>query len=416
MDLRTYIEKPETLEGLSVEYEIAKRLYQNPNKTQYFNGVKGYKFDVVGNVITSRDEIYVALGTDKENYISDVERLYHNPVEPIIVENGECQEGECSIDEIPILRHFEKDGARYITSGLVIVNDPEYGRNVSIHRLMLLDDNRLGIRIVPRHLRKYLERAEARGEDLEVAIAIGVHPTVFFAASFSPPIGYDEFSLVGAIINHPMVMVKCKTVNLEVPTKAEFVLEGKILCNERGPEGPFADVTGTYDRVRDEPLVEITKITHRKGAIYQALLPSSIEHRLFMGMPREPRIYSSVNQIASVSNACLTDGGRNWLQGAVALKKGERDMKKVIEQAFAGHPSMKHVIIVDDDIDIFDPKDIEYAISTRFQAHKDTYVFKNMRGSTLDPSTDEDGMTSKVGIDATIPSRKGPEYEFAKIP
>ncbi len=416
VDLRSFIGEPEVRKGRSVDFEIAKELFENPEKTLYFKDVPGYKFDVVGNVITDRVDVYQALGTSKDNYIAHVTERSKNPIAPVIVKSAPCQEKECSLSDLPILSHFEKDGGRYITSGIVIAKDPEYGRNASIHRLLLRDDQKLGVRIVPRHLRKYLERSEERGVDLEIAIAIGVHPNVFYAASYSPPIGYDELSFAGAIMGRPLELVKCKTVDVEVPAHCEFVIEGRILAGVREPEGPFADVTGTYDRIRNEPVIEVSKVTHRKGALYQALLPASIEHRLFMGMPREPGIYSSASEVAEVSNACLTDGGKNWLQGAVSLSKTPDDIKSVIEKAFAGHQSMKHVIIVNDDIDIFKADEIEYAISTRFQAHKDAYVFKNMRGSTLDPSTDEDGLTTKVGIDATIPIGRDPEYEFARIP
>jgi 4-hydroxy-3-polyprenylbenzoate decarboxylase len=416
LDLRSFFGSPEPLKGLSVDFEIAKALLKSPDKTIYFNEVEDDDFNVVGNVITDREDVYRALGTDKENYINDVLGFLKNPIDPAIIIKGECQEEEGSLYDIPILKHFEKDGGKYITSGIVVAKDEEYGPNASIHRLMVHPDNRLGIRIVPRHLFEYLKRAEAKDEDLEVAVAIGVHPKVFYSSSYSPPLGYDEFKLAGAILGSPLDVVKCITVDIEVPAHAEFVIEGKILCKERAPEGPFADVTGTYDRIRNEPVIEVSKVTHRRDAIYHALLPSSIEHRLFMGMPREPRIYDSVKKVSEVSNVCLSDGGRNWLQGVVSLKNGSSNIKKVIELAFKGHSSMKHVIIVDEDIDIFDPDEVEYAISTRFQAHKDAYVFKNMRGSTLDPSTDEDGKTTKVGIDATIPIGRDPDYEFAKIP
>ncbi len=415
MDLRSFIGQPQTISELSVEHEIARKLSENLN-TLYFSDVEGYHFDVVGNVITSRDDVYRALGTDKDRYIRDVLHAYNNPIETKTADKGPCQEEECSLYDIPLLRHFEGDGGRYITSGVVIANDPEYGRNCSIHRLMLRDDNRLGIRIVPRHLYEYLQRAERRGEDLEVAIAIGVHPIVMFAVSYSPPIGYDELRLAGAFMGKPLEMVKCKTVDCEVPAHSEFVIEGRIPADVREPEGPFADVTGTYDRVRNEPVVEVKKVTHRKNAIYQGLLPASMEHRLLMGMPQEPRIYKSVETVAPVKNVCLTDGGKNWLHGVVSLGDGGWEIKEVVEKSFSGHPSMKHVVIVDDDIDIFNPEEVEFAISTRFQADRDAYVFKNMRGSTLDPSTDKDGKTAKVGIDATMPPERKKDYEFARIP
>jgi 4-hydroxy-3-polyprenylbenzoate decarboxylase len=416
IDLRGYIGKPSAIEGPSPDYQIAKALLKNPQKTLYFSGVRGSKFDVVGNVITDRESVYRSIGTDKENHFKDISKYFNNPIEPSIVGRGDCQERECLLNDLPVLRHFEKDGGRYITSGVVIAKDPEYGVNASIHRLMIHEDNLIGIRIVPRHLFEYFKRAEKRDEDLEVAVVIGLHPALFYAASYSPPLGYSELSFAGGILGQPLEVVRCKTVDVPVPSQAEIIIEGKILCGERMAEGPFADVTGTYDRIRDEPLIKVSKVTHRKGAIYQALLPSSIEHRLFMGMPREPEIYRKVSEVSKVGKVCLTDGGKNWLQGVISLKKGERDIKRVIERAFAGHPSMKHVVVVDEDIDVFSPDEVEYAISTRFQAHKDAYVFKKMRGSTLDPSTDVDGKTTKVGIDATIPLGREPDYEFAKIP
>jgi 4-hydroxy-3-polyprenylbenzoate decarboxylase len=416
VDLREYVGKPETKKGLSTDFEVAKELFKNPEKTLYFSEVKDYKFDIVGNIITGREDIYNALGTNKENYIKDVLSFFENPIEPKVKKGGLCQEEECSLYDLPFLNHFEGDGGRYITSGIVIATDPEFGRNASIHRLLLHENNQLGIRIVPRHLFEYFKRAEERGEDLEVAIAIGVSPAIFFAASFSPPIEYDEFSLAGGITKRPLQMTRCLSVDAEAPSQSEFVIEGKILTEKRAPEGPFADVTGTYDRIRDQPIIEVTKVTHRKGAIYQALLPTSIEHRLFMGMPREPRIFNLVSEVSEVANVCLSDGGKNWLQGVVSLKKKRGEIKDVIDKAFSAHPSMKHVIIVDDDINIFDPDEVEFAISTRFQADKDVYVLKNMPGSTLDPSTDEDGMTTKVGIDATKPIGRESDYEFARIP
>jgi len=133
-------------------------------------------------------------------------------------------------------------------------------------------------------------------------------------------------------------------------------------------------------------------------------------------MPREPGIYRSVARVADMADVVLTDGGKNWLHGAVSLRKTPRDIREVFDAAFEGHPSMKHVIVVDDDINIHDPSELEYAVATRFQGHRDAYLFKGKRGSTLDPSTDEDGRTTKLGIDATKPAGRESDYEFARIP
>ncbi len=418
MQLRKFIKKEIVIEKkVSTEYEIARILQENQDKTVFFERVRGYDFRAVGNVIPSRESICRAIGTTKEGYINTVLNALDNPVEPVVVKKGECYEvAKKSLNELPVLKHFEKDAGKYITSGIVIARDPEHGRNVSVHRMLVLSDKRLAARLVERHLYLYHQRAEQRGKALEVAIAIGVHPAILFAASYSPPLGYDELKLASSLLGKPVELVKCKTVDLEVPRYAEIVIEGKILPKERADEGPFADITSTYDIVRKQPVIEVLHIAHRKEPIYHALLNAGIEHRLLMGMPQEPKIYGAVKKVADVKNVCLTEGGCNWLHGVVAIsKKSEKDGKKAIHAALEAHPSMKHVVVVDEDVDIFDASSVEFAMATRFQADRDAVIIKNVRGSSLDPSASKTGLTVKVGIDATIKGRR--EYfEKAKMP
>jgi UbiD family decarboxylase len=225
---------------------------------------------------------------------------------------------------------------------------------------------------------------------------------VLFASAYSVPKGYDEFRLASALLGKPLELVKCGTVDTEVPANSEVVIEGQILPDELVDEGPFADITGTYDIVRKQPVLKVSRVTMRESPIYHALLPSGGEHRMLMGMPREPGIYSSVSKVTTAKNACLTDGGCNWLHGVVSIEKtSQEDGKKAIDAAFEGHPSMKHVIVVDSDIDIFDMRDVEYAVATRFQADRDAVIIKGAKGSSLDPSAGEGAITTKVGIDAT---------------
>ncbi len=405
MDLRDFIETDLIVEDeMSTEYEISKKLFEDQDKTVLFENVRGSDFRVVGNLCPSRTRLYQALNTTKGDYINHILNAIENPIDPVVVEEGECQEVvlDTDLNKIPILRHFKGDGGSYITSGIVIANDEKFGRNVSIHRMMVLDKTKLATRLVERHLWKYHQRAEARNEPLEVAIAIGVHPAVFFASAYSVPGGYDEFKLTSSLLGKPLELVDCENVDLQVPRYAEIVMEGRILPNERADEGSFVDITKTYDIIRKEPVIEISRITHRKDPIYHALIASSSEHKIFMGMPREPSIFNSVKRVADVKNACLTDGGCNWLHGVVSIKNTRgTDIKEVINAAFDGHHSMKHVIVVDDDIDIFDPEDVEYALATRFQGDRDTTLIKNVKGSSLDPSAGEGAMTTKIGVDAT---------------
>ncbi len=390
-------------EEVSTDYEIARILYQHPEKTVFFENVAGYPdFRVVGNLVSTRDRICEAIGTTREEYIHTVTRAIDNPIDPTVIE-GE-KRLETTLDKLPILRHFKGDAGRYITSGIVVANDEEFGRNVSIHRLLLLDDSTFTLRIVERRLLdQYVQRAKERGKPLDVAVAIGVHPAVLFASAYSVPRGYDEFRLASALRGEPLELVKCES-GVEVPASSEIIIEGQILPEKLVDEGPFADITDTYDIVRKQPVLEVSRVTVRESPIYHALLPSGGEHRMLMGMPREPEIYSSVSKVAKAKNACLTEGGCNWLNGAVSIEKtSEEDGKKAINAAFEGHPSMKHVVVVDDDIDIFDPREVEYAIATRFQADRDAVIINDVKGSSLDPSAGENAITTKVGIDATKP-------------
>jgi UbiD family decarboxylase len=250
-----------------------------------------------------------------------------------------------------------------------------------------------------------------------VAIAIGVHPAVLFASSYSVPPGYDEFRLASSLLGKPLELVRCRDVGLEAPAHAEIVIEGRMLPHERAEEGPFVDITGTYDAVRKQPIIEVSRIYHRRQAIYHALLPSGKEHKIFMGMPQEPRIYNSVSEVAKVVNVCLTEGGCNWLHGVVAISKAsEDDGKKAIMAALEGHPSMKHVVVVDEDIDIFNSNDVEFAIATRFQGDRDIVMIENVKGSSLDPSANKTGLTTKMGFDATKPLGREADYQKAKMP
>ncbi len=417
MELRDFISKDFVVEKeVSTEHEIAKILLENQDKTVFFERCSGTDLKVVGNLCPSRERLCEALGTIKEDYIGHVLRALENPIDPVLVEDEGCYEvEEDDLSALPILRHFKGDAGRFITSGIVISKDPEHGQNVSVHRLQVLDDKRLAIRLVERHLYRYHQRAEEEGRPLEVAIAIGVHPVVLYAASYSPPMGYNEFKLASSLLGEPLKLTKCRAVDLEVPSSSEVVIEGRIMPDMRVDEGPFVDITGTYDVVRSQPVIEVSHIAHRRDAVYHALLPSGGEHRIFMGMPREPKIYAGVAKVAEAKNVCLTEGGVSWLHGVVSIeKRGEEDGRKAISAALEAHPSMKHVVVVDDDVDIFDPSSVEFALATRFQADRDVVVIKGVKGSSLDPSA-QDGLTTKVGLDATKPLDRVSDFEKASI-
>jgi UbiD family decarboxylase len=236
---------------------------------------------------------------------------------------------------------------------------------------------------------------------------------VLMAAAMSPPSGVDELTLAQAIDATPVIPTLGE--GLWVPAETEIVLEGR-LTHGLADEGPFVDLTGTRDFVRQQPIVEIDRITHRRDAIYQALLPGGLEHRLLMGLPREPTILSAVAEVCQVIDVRITPGGASWLHAVVRIQKQRPDDGRLAaEAAFRGHSSLKHVVVVDDDVDPGDMADVEWAIATRFQAHRDLMVWEDQPSSSLDPSAlhrpGQKSRTSKMALDATIPwdTERGPD-------
>jgi UbiD family decarboxylase len=320
------------------------------------------------------------------------------------IQNAPAQEviePSVNLEEIPFLTHYPGDGGAYATAAVAFINDPETGPNASYHRLMRLDRGRVAARLVERRGAENAWRKTPG--DLPVAICIGLPLHVLLAASMAPPPGVDELTIAQALAPTPVVV--CAN-GIRVPANAELVLEGRI-TKQLVSEGPFVDLTGTHDFVRPQPVIEIDRITHRRNPIYQALLPGRLEHRLLMGMPREPTIYAEVNRVTRCLNVHITPGGTSWLHAIVGInKRSPEDGPRAIEAAFRGHSSLKHVVVVDDDVDIFDTSDVEWAIATRFQADRDLVVLTDQPSSSLDPSArhapGQKSRTSKMGLDATI--------------
>ncbi|OPY51937.1 MAG: 3-octaprenyl-4-hydroxybenzoate decarboxylase [Methanosaeta sp. PtaU1.Bin060] len=301
------------------------------------------------------------------------------------------------LTRLPVLTHYEGDGGPYITSAVVVA---KYGErlNACVHRLMVIGKDRLAVRLVPgRHTHQLYQAALAEGRELPVAIAIGVDPLVLMAASTRVP-PEMEFQYAAALRQAPVELVRLEN-GVPVP-HAEIVLEGYI-TKERTSEGPFVDITGTRDLVRQEPVIRLTRMMTCEKPIYQGLLPGGGEHKMLMGVPYEPLIYREVSKVANVRNVLLTDGGCCYLHAVVQIEKQrDDDARQAIEAAFQAHGSLKHAVVVDTDIDIYDPLEVEYAIATRMRGDEDLIIHPNVRGSTLDPRS-VDGMTTKVGVDAT---------------
>ncbi|NQE46510.1 3-octaprenyl-4-hydroxybenzoate carboxy-lyase [ANME-1 cluster archaeon GoMg2] len=398
--------------SVSSKYEVTSICaeYEQKRMPIFFHAVDG-THKVIMNVLGGRERLAELLGTATHNIAPFLAGIPESGDggEVKIVKDSATKEMIKAPDlgVLPILTHFRGDGGAYITAG-IIVAELNGVRNASFHRMMVLDDKRLAVRLVPpRHLYKMHRDAVERGEKLKVGIAIGVDPLILLAAATRVPPG-KEFEYASVLKKEPVELFTLDN-GVAIP-HAEFALEG-LIGDERAKEGPFLDITGTYDTIREEPVITLTRMYHRKDPIYHAILPSGCEHKLLMGVPYEPLIFRAVERVARVKNVLLTDGGCCYLHAVVQIKKmGEGEAKNAVIAAFAAHPSLKHVVVVDDDIDIFNPNDVEYAIATRVRWDEDVVLIPGVKGSSLDPSA-KNALTTKVGIDATKELGEEERYE-----
>jgi len=417
LTLKEFIRKNETKvidEEIPVNYRVTKEAKNQPKTPVYFP--KFPNGPLLINLWASRSRLAQHFNIEKGQIIEKLADAVDEPTRTKSVDSGGFEdrvEKTVDLTKLPIPKYYPKDGGRYITSGIVVAENDGV-RNLSYHRMMLRDENTFTIRICPRHLKKIYDLAVDEKGHLDIAIVIGVNPAVLLASSTSIDYEKDESevanSLLKSTLGEEVGMTEIEN-GISVPADAEYVLQGRITADE-DDEGPFVDITGTYDKVRQQPVVEVDKIYRREDAIFHALLPGGMEHFLLMGLPRESVLKKELSNITDVKDVRLTEGGCNWLHGVVSIKDKNTDIKQIIEKAFKAHTSMKKVTVVNDDIDIYDDKEVEWAIATRFQPDEDIYVYENKKGSSLDPSAPH--LTAKWGVDATRPW-EGEEFERAEI-
>lgn len=408
---------------ISKAYEIAGVLKKLEPRPVLFENVQetwpahNRGFRVVGNLFCSKAAFAGYLGIPVRDMIPHLSHAIQNRSKPEIIREAPCQTvvvTDPDLDQLPILFHCDQDGGNYISSGVAIAGHPRYGQNLDFHRAMQISKNELALRVVKgRHFDAFLQDQK----QMDIAICVGNSPNVLVAAAISVEMGVNELEIANAL--EPLQVVRAKTVDLLVPAEAEFVLEGTVYLERRHAEGPFVDLTETYDIVRQEPVFEVKAITHRRDAIWQALLPGALEHKLLMGMPREPTIFQKVNQVTRCLDVHINPGGCSWLHAIVQIdKQQEDDGRKAILAAFAGHRSCKHVFVVDADIDPYDPLAVEWAMATRFQGDHQMIVLDKEPGSSLDPSSEPGThLTTRVGFDLTKPLQtRGKSFDKAAFP
>jgi UbiD family decarboxylase len=403
---------------VSRRLELAGLLHGLGTRPALFNTIAESPLRVAGNLFAGKEAVARGLGVATRDLCAAMIRAIESPAAPERVERAPCQEVELEkvdLGALPILFHCERDGGPYVSAGVVVARDPVHGQNLDFHRMMQIGEDRLAVRVVAnRHFDQFLRAARR----MPIAVCVGNGANVMLAAATSVALGQDELELAAAL--GPLRVVRARTFDAWIPADCELVLEGVIDVDERVPEGPFVDLTGTYDRVRLEPVFTVTRITHRADAIWQALLPGGPEHKVMMGMPREPTIFREVGRAGvRCLDVHINPGGCSWLHAIVQIeKRSEEDGRRAIAAAFAGHRSLKHAFVVDEDVDPYDPAAVEWALATRFQADRDLVIVGREPGSSLDPSAEGDAsLTCKVGFDLTAPrGSSGKSFERAAFP
>jgi 2,5-furandicarboxylate decarboxylase 1 len=402
-------------EGISLIDELAaisKRL--ELERAVVFPRPGGHFMPVVANVFADRSWVAESIGVSTDQLLSRFQEAVRHPLPWVEVNSGPAQEVvHRDIDLLkllPIPKHNELDSGPYITAGLLIARNPRTGvQNVAIHRCQISGPNRIGVLLLPRHTQHYFRMAEEAGNALEIALVIGVHPVCLLASQAIAALDEDEMEIAGALLGHPVEMVKCKTNAVRVPAHAEIVIEGRILPNIREPEGPFGEFPQYYGPRANREVIQVDSITHRKDAIFHTIVGGGAEHLVLGEVPREATLLEHLQRsFPSVLDVRLTRGGTCRYHLVIKIdKKSNGEPKNIIMGAFGGHYDVKQVVVVDQDVSIDDPHEIEWAIATRFQADRDLIVVSGAQGSKLDPSSDG-GISAKMGIDATKPVEAEP--------
>jgi len=429
-DLRNYISQIKKTKELkivktnvSTKFEIAGITAKvDGSHALLFEKIKESDFRLVSNLVGTRQRFGIAVGGTENNIHEKIISAIKKAKKPKVIPSGKFMENKSkNLFSMPIVTHFEKESGPFITSSIAYAKNPETGKqNSSFHRLMPIDKTHFSIRMVEgRHLHRCFIDAKEHDEDLKIAITVGVHPAISIAGAYQADWGKDEINIANSLLGGKLTLTKLSFTELNVPSGSEIVMEGKILRDKTHPEW-MVEMLQTYDHKRSQPVFQLEHLYFRNNPIFHDVLSGYSEHRLLMGMPIESKLNGELKKsFSQIKQISMTNGGCNWLHAVVQIKKkNDSDPKKIIKKTFESHRSLKQVTVVDEDINPNSAESVEYAMATRFQADKDLIILKNVRGSSLDPSSDQRKLqTAKMGIDATRSLSKRPEgFELAQIP
>ena len=371
-----------------------------------FEKVKGTKFPVLTNLHAGRSRLAAAIHARPEEMQRVYLRAMENPIQPKVVAKAPVKDviltgDQIDLYQLPQILHHQEDAGAYITAAISFAKDPNSDTwNCAYNRLMIKGRDTTSIHLtLAKHLWEFQRAAESAGKPLPVAFAIGVHPAIALGCLAIGSIDEDERAIMGGLLGEPLELVKCETSELLVPAHAEMILEGEILPHERTPEGPFGEFTGYSLGERQREVLNVRAITHRRDAIFQDITVGHLDHLMLSTTPIEANLHRAVRAMVPTVKAVRVPAPFTCYVSIEQRISGQA--KNAILAVLGADLYMKRVVVVDHDVDIFNDRQMSWAIATRCQPDRDIVIITNTRGSDLDPSTKEDGNTAKWGVDAT---------------
>ena len=397
---------------------LSKLEMENEFPVVHFDSVGDSAIPVVSNVFASRKRLALALGCEEKSLNAFYRSREDGRIQPVMVDDGPVHEVVLTGDEVdlyslPIIKHNELDAGPYITNGAAVTRDLETGiRNIGVYRHQLHGKNKLGIHMAETsHVNLIYSKYLAKNIPMPISITIGHHPAFYLGCLSFVPVGVDEYGVAGALMGEPLELVNCVTNDLQVPAAAEIVLEGFIHPNELQTEAPFGEFTTCYGGPHPYQVITVTAITMRKKPIYQDCFSGHLDHQLMGGTGRLSVIYKTARQACpTIQDVFMAPSGCCRLTCYISIKKRhEGEAKNVIGAAMAADPFIKYVVVVDDDVDIYDDSAVLQAIATRLKPDQDAFMIRNAKGHPLDPCAYNGYVVTKVGIDCTKPLKGFPE-------
>ena len=404
-------------EPVGIEHDVMAIVLEYERRRRWplliFEKVRGHDIPIVCNVVASRCALAFALGVDANGLAAEYARRIKDRIKPVVTADPPWRHRVLTGDavdltKLPIPVYFPGDAGRYVTAGMLVARDPETGvETEGYHRFQLKSRNRLGVSLHSRRrMFEYQRRAEAHGRPLPCAIVLGLHPLVSMGSLAYPPPDVGKFEVVGGLLGEPLEVAPCTSIDLHVPAAAEIVIEGEILAKVREPEGPFGEFTGYFSRRSTEHVFVAKAMALRERPWFQSIGSGRAgDHITTLGLVREAEIMNALARvIPNVTGVHVPLSGTSSFTAFVSIKQSRPgEAKHVIPIVLGVDHYLKLVIVVDDDVDVFDESDVLWALATRMQADRDLVVISGSLGSLLDPSADEQGVTAKLGIDATRP-------------